>query len=321
MRDETSKVVPLRAAPAPAPAAAPPAPAPRRTRWPWVAALLVVLAALGFVLGRDRVRPADRPVAVGVMDVRAKTAGVPDWMRTLTRDSLNTVLSRVPAVRVFSRQKIDFLREKRGLTEIEAAEQLGMTQLRRRERRDRRPAGDARGRGRRHRERRAPRHGARQGRRQAPRPGDRARAARPDGLGVHPTAEELKAIVADRQNATVEAYGSSPKRSAAATSLATAPPASEPRRRHHRRPVPDRRGSCGAPRVRADPRPKRKRDPRAPPPLGARTRVEAARCARRAAGRDGRRAAVVARASTSRSRRPEGRVSDVDLSSRAPTRS
>ena len=129
MRDEPAKVVPLRPVSAPSPPEALPAPAPRRARWPWVAALLVVLAALGFVLGRDRIRPADRPVAVGVMDVRAKTEGVPDWMRTLTRDSLNTVLSRVPAVRVFSRQKIDFLREKRGLTEIEASEQLGMTQL------------------------------------------------------------------------------------------------------------------------------------------------------------------------------------------------
>jgi hypothetical protein len=129
MRDEPAKVVPLRPAPAPAPPDAQPAPAPRRARWPWVAALLVVLAGAR-VRARPRSHPPGRPpVAVGVMDVRAKTEGVPDWMRTLTRDSLNTVLSRVPAVRVFSRQKIDFLREKRGLTEIEAAEQLGMTQL------------------------------------------------------------------------------------------------------------------------------------------------------------------------------------------------
>ena len=63
------------------------------------------------------------------MDVRARGAGVPDWMRTLTRDSLNTVLSRVPEVQVYSRQKIEFLREKRGLTELEAAEALGMTKL------------------------------------------------------------------------------------------------------------------------------------------------------------------------------------------------
>jgi hypothetical protein len=39
------------------------------------------------------------------------------------------VLARVPNVQVYSRQKIDFLREKRGLSDIEAAEALGMTKL------------------------------------------------------------------------------------------------------------------------------------------------------------------------------------------------
>jgi hypothetical protein len=114
----------------PAPAAAP-APAPSRIRrWPWLVAALGV--ALALAVGVDRLwRGATAPgvVAVGVMDVRARGAGVPDWIRTLTRDSLNTVLARVPEVQVYSRQKIEFLREKRGLTDIEAAEALGMTKL------------------------------------------------------------------------------------------------------------------------------------------------------------------------------------------------
>jgi ketosteroid isomerase-like protein/TolB-like protein len=54
---------------------------------------------------------------------------VPDWMSDLTRDGLNTVLSKQPTLRVYSRQKIDFLREKRGLTEIEAAEELGIGKM------------------------------------------------------------------------------------------------------------------------------------------------------------------------------------------------
>jgi hypothetical protein len=129
MRDEPAKVVPLRAVePAAPPVRLPVAPR-RMPRWPWLAVALVVLLALAGRYGREWLRPHGGRVTVGVMDVRARTGAVPDWMRTLTRDSLNTVLSRVPEVQVFSRHKIDFLREKRGLTEIEAAEQLGMRKL------------------------------------------------------------------------------------------------------------------------------------------------------------------------------------------------
>lgn len=104
--------------------------APRSSRrfGTWVAAaLLVVLAVVGgwYV---STMRPVG-PVVVGVMEVRPRGARVPDWMRELTRDSLNTVLSKLGDIRVFSRQKIDFVREKRGLTEIEAAEALGMEKM------------------------------------------------------------------------------------------------------------------------------------------------------------------------------------------------
>jgi CHAT domain-containing protein/TolB-like protein len=119
-------VVPV--APAlPAPVAAP---HPRVWRRPmaWVGvALLAVLAVVGgwYV---SQLRPAG-PVTVGVMEVQARGSRVPDWMRELTRDSLNTILSKLGDIRVFSRQKIDFVRDKRGLTEIEAAEALGMEKM------------------------------------------------------------------------------------------------------------------------------------------------------------------------------------------------
>ncbi|MGH7895661.1 MAG: CHAT domain-containing protein, partial [Candidatus Binatia bacterium] len=211
--DEGAKVIPLRPdAPAPSPvtpgtvAVTPPAARSRRT-WALVAVALVVALALAARLGRSLLPSAAGPVAVGVMDVRARGAGVPEWMRTLTRDSLNTVLSRVPSVQVYSRQKIDFLREKRGLTEIEAAEALGMRKML-----AARIAVD----------------------------GDRVtldvevidiksglleateRVTGPEeklleletelalraltALGVHPSADELRTIVAQRRDATVDAY-------------------------------------------------------------------------------------------------------------------
>jgi CHAT domain-containing protein/TolB-like protein len=94
----------------------------------WVsAALLVVLAVVGGWYA-SQLRPAG-PVVVGVMEVQPRGSRVPDWMRELTRDSLNTILSKLGDIRVFSRQKIDFVRDKRGLTEIEAAEALGMEKM------------------------------------------------------------------------------------------------------------------------------------------------------------------------------------------------
>jgi hypothetical protein len=127
-RGDVPKVVPIRR-PEPSPEVTLPLPAPVRTpRWPLALAVVLALLVGGWLL-RDRMNGAAGPVTVGVMEVRARGTGVPDWMRTLTRDGLNTALSRVPRVQVYSRQKIDFLREKRGLTELEAAEALGMTKL------------------------------------------------------------------------------------------------------------------------------------------------------------------------------------------------
>jgi ketosteroid isomerase-like protein/TolB-like protein len=63
------------------------------------------------------------------MEVRAHGAEVPAWMREMTRDGLNTILSKFDAIHVYSRQKIDFLRDKRQLGELEAAETLGMSKM------------------------------------------------------------------------------------------------------------------------------------------------------------------------------------------------
>jgi CHAT domain-containing protein len=135
-------VVPLPTVPGASPEPAPPAettepvPAPHaapRRRWrPWAIGLVAALAVLAGLLAWLPVRLEPEPAApliIGVMDVRARTPGVPSWMRELTRDGLNTVLGSFPPIKVYSRQKIDFLREKRHLTGIEAAEELGMSKM------------------------------------------------------------------------------------------------------------------------------------------------------------------------------------------------
>jgi TolB-like protein len=50
-------------------------------------------------------------------------------MQDSTRDGLNTLLSKVNGLRVFSREKIDFLRQRKGLSEIEVAEALGIQKM------------------------------------------------------------------------------------------------------------------------------------------------------------------------------------------------
>lgn len=68
------------------------------------------------------------PIVIGVMQIVPRGA-VSETACGFTRDALNTVLSKLDALRVFSKQKIDFVREKRGLSEIEAAEALGIEKM------------------------------------------------------------------------------------------------------------------------------------------------------------------------------------------------
>jgi CHAT domain-containing protein/ketosteroid isomerase-like protein len=133
-------VPPERSAPAPAepvpavePAVPAPARAPRTARRLGsllaVIAFLLVAAGLGTWMYREREVEPPPPLVVGVMEVQARTPGVPSWMRQLTRDGLNTILGKFPPIKVYSRQKIDFLQEKDHLTGIEAAEKLKMSKM------------------------------------------------------------------------------------------------------------------------------------------------------------------------------------------------
>jgi CHAT domain-containing protein len=142
LRGGTVTPLPLPPAPpTPAPATTPvsepvvtPVPAARPTRRRLagllgVVALLAAAVGLGIWLPRHLEPEPPPPLVVGVMEVQARTPNVPSWMRALTRDGLNTILGKFPPIKVYSRQKIDFLREKRHLSEIEAAEDLGMSKM------------------------------------------------------------------------------------------------------------------------------------------------------------------------------------------------
>ncbi|HLK11336.1 MAG TPA: adenylate/guanylate cyclase domain-containing protein [Candidatus Binatia bacterium] len=123
---------------------APASPRRRLPRWalPTAAAAALVAVGLGWLAlhrppaatptGGDARAPAipkpTGPVVLGVMEIHPR-GDVPGWVCDFTRDGLNTVLSKFGDLRVYSKQKIDFLREKRGLSEIEAAEQLGISKM------------------------------------------------------------------------------------------------------------------------------------------------------------------------------------------------
>jgi len=121
----------------PVPAIEPAVPAPARVarvprglgRLLGIVAFLLVAAGLGAWMYRVREAVPPPALVVGVMGVQARTPGVPSWMRQLTRDGLNTILGKFPPIKVYSRQKIDFLQEKDRLTEIEAAEKLRMSKM------------------------------------------------------------------------------------------------------------------------------------------------------------------------------------------------
>ena len=117
---------------APKPPPEPPRPPPARFDWRRPA-LLGSAAAVAIVLGFAAymaymlTRPRE-PLVIGVMDIHRR-GNVPAWMCDFTRESLNTVLSKAGNVRVFARQAIDLKREKRGLSELEAAQELGIAKM------------------------------------------------------------------------------------------------------------------------------------------------------------------------------------------------
>jgi ketosteroid isomerase-like protein/TolB-like protein len=70
------------------------------------------------------------PVALGVMLFKSPAGDTEnDWRRDALRDGLNTQLSQLSKVKVYSKEFIDFLTTRKGLTEIEAATQLGIKKM------------------------------------------------------------------------------------------------------------------------------------------------------------------------------------------------
>jgi len=79
------------------------------------------------VAGQDQ--PAQL-VTLGVMGFRnVGGSGAEDWRCDALRDGINTQLSRLSQVKVYSKEFIDFLITRKGLTEIEAASQLGIRKM------------------------------------------------------------------------------------------------------------------------------------------------------------------------------------------------
>src|SRR5262249_20289716 len=72
----------------------------------------------------------DAPVALGVMLFKPLgTSPENDWKREALRDAINTELTQLSRVKIYSKEFIDFLIAKKNLTEIEAASQLGIKKM------------------------------------------------------------------------------------------------------------------------------------------------------------------------------------------------
>jgi TolB-like protein len=102
--------------------------------WVTIVILMLGLAAALSLLEQQRsaapIAPHDTRTIVGVMGFAADGSGAElEWTRQVTRDSLNAILSRVDEVHVYAKEMIDFKREKYGLSEIEVAQELGITKM------------------------------------------------------------------------------------------------------------------------------------------------------------------------------------------------
>jgi TolB-like protein len=72
----------------------------------------------------------DDPMAVGVMEFEPQgTAADLEWMCRNSRDSLNTVLSKLGELRVYAKEMLDFMEEKQQLSRIEIARELGIRRM------------------------------------------------------------------------------------------------------------------------------------------------------------------------------------------------
>ena len=67
---------------------------------------------------------------LGVMVFKSlRSDGETDWRREALRDGLNAQLSQLSQVRVYSKEFIDFLMSRKGLTDVEAARELGIQKM------------------------------------------------------------------------------------------------------------------------------------------------------------------------------------------------
>ena len=72
---------------------------------------------------------APAPLALGVMRFQAHGDETNDWQREALRDGLNAQLSQLSSVKVYSKEFIDFLTSRQGLSEVEAATKLGISKM------------------------------------------------------------------------------------------------------------------------------------------------------------------------------------------------
>jgi TolB-like protein len=94
------------------------------------AALGAVGAAVALSLRRPTPHVDARPIALGVLRFRAPGVADADlWIRDAVRDALNTQLAELAGVRVYSREFLDFLMTRQGLSEVEAATKLGIEKM------------------------------------------------------------------------------------------------------------------------------------------------------------------------------------------------
>jgi adenylate cyclase len=134
----------------------PDAPAPGGRRLPWRTALLgggAALAVGGLVVlatghfrsglyphadvaslpsngGAHVTTERSTPIALGVMVFKGMADDTQyHWRREAIRDGLNSQLNQLSGVKVYSKEFIDFLITRKGLTEIEAAAQLGIREM------------------------------------------------------------------------------------------------------------------------------------------------------------------------------------------------
>src|SRR5512139_3219309 len=69
-------------------------------------------------------------IALGVMLFKSLGGGgEQEWRREALRDGLNAQLSQLSGVKVYSKEFIDFLMSRKGLTDVEAASELGIKKM------------------------------------------------------------------------------------------------------------------------------------------------------------------------------------------------